>query len=188
MKPSVNMQPATEPYLAALSSIHDLDVALSHLRHKKTLLDKDLLAVDERLATVERERPGLLEHVLGGRQPECVLVDQENLTNQLKAERKSKQDLLALIATQIEEKAKTRTDLNARLTPHRKRIFAAIEEDLVASMPKEFLPFIKKLAAVSSMNSRTWISIIQGHMPEYKHADWEQELNRILEEYGIPSH
>jgi hypothetical protein len=186
-KPSASLKAAIEPYQKALDSMKDLDVSMSNLRDKKSLLEKDMLSIDDRLATLDRERPMLLESVLAGAQPEAILTEQELEATRLKSERKSKVDLVELIEAQIQNKAAARTNINARLEPMRRGIFAVIQADLVATMPDGLMSYITKLGAVAPMNHQTWISILQGLMPERKHDDWEKERNRILADYVIPN-
>ena len=190
MKPTTTVQSAAEPYRATLANLHALDEALSNLRRKKTLLEDETSAINESLGTLEQSRPQLLEAVLSGAQPEAVLTEQEGEATRLKSELKSKSDLIVLIDAQMASKTKDRVDGKARLERLRNQVFAAIEADILAKLPPDFLPYLVRLSAVSSIHiqSRSGMSVIEGLMPKLKHDDWQRERIRLLEEYGVPSY
>lgn len=182
---SQSVQAASQPYLEALQQIKDLDVAKGNLGHKQTLLRREIEAIEDHLATLERERPELLEAVLNGSRSEQDIVDRQAEAERLKAEGRAKQDLLILVETQIQTKVQSRVNLNARLEPLRRRIFAAIEEDLVASMPNEFIPYVTKLMAISGGNSRDGLMVIKERLGEHNSAWWAEQREKILSEYGV---
>ncbi|HBP90931.1 MAG TPA: hypothetical protein PKK23_15780 [Nitrospirales bacterium] len=185
MKPSTTVQSAAEPRQTALDNLRTLDETLTNFRHKKNILEQEIVALGEGLDALEQSRPQLLESVLAGTQPESTLTEQELEAARLKAELISKKDLLTLVETQIQAKAQSRVNLVAQAERLMGPIYRAIEQDLMAQWPPDFLPYFIRLEVVARMNSRRGLSILEDMMPALKHGDLRRKLAEILSEYGI---
>lgn len=187
MKSSTNSEvlASAKPFLDAGIEIQALSAALENLRNKKEILTKELDDIDERLAASERQRPALLEAVLAGAQEESVLTNQEVVTTQLGAARKSKTSLLELIGRQLEEKSakqKKTKDLRER---SRGMIYRSIEQDLIANMPEGFLPYMSELSAVAQMNSRSLPTLIEELAPSFGHDAHRALMKNLFSRYDI---